>query len=284
LVERRLQPLRLAPEYEGYARGNYAHDLLAGTLERLRERAGTARLDAESLATALACLEEVAGELARSPGLGPTRSAANGAARRVEADVRRLLQREAAAGGALVPQHFELKFGFEDDDEESLPPLELTELDPPLRLRGRIDRVDVDEQSHVAMVRDYKVGQASAAYRGDNWENERQLQVALYLLAVESLLGLRGVAGVYQPLRARGSDQRARGLLREDAPELVPLLEGKVVCEDDAADDFDARLAAARARAAELVRRLRAGDVRPCPATCTREGGCAHPGVCRSLP
>ena len=89
---------------------------------------------------------------------------------------------------------------------------------------------------------------------------------------------------MYQPLRARGSEQRARGMLRGDAPELAPLIDGAVLCPDDAEEDFDARLAAARARAAELVGRLRAGDVRPCPATCTPDGGCAHPGVCRSLP
>jgi hypothetical protein len=88
---------------------------------------------------------------------------------------------------------------------------------------------------------------------------------------------------VYQPLRARGSEQRARGLL-SDAPELAPLLDGGVLCADDVAEDFDAAVDSARQAALELAGRLRAGELRPCPETCTRDGGCAHPGICRSLP
>jgi hypothetical protein len=285
LVDHWLRPGRLAPEYPWFARGSYAHDLLADTFVRLQERTGSARLDGESLPAALECLDEAAGGLTGGAGLGPTRAAANGAARRVQSDVRRLLEREAAAAGTLVPDRFELSFGFEGEDEGSLPPLELGGLEPPLRLRGRIDRVDVDADTGAALVRDYKVGGAKPEYQGARWEEQRQLQVALYLLAVEAHLGLRAVGGVYQPLRARGSDQRARGLLREGAPELRSLLDHGVLCEADADDEFDATLEQARARAIALARRLRAGDVRPCPETCTpNSGGCAHPGVCRSLP
>ena len=39
----------------------------------------------------------------------------------------------------------------------------------------------------------------------------------------------------------------------------------------------------ARTAALALAARLRAGDLRPCPETCTRLGGCEHPGICRSL-
>jgi hypothetical protein len=84
-------------------------------------------------------------------------------------------------------------------------------------------------------------------------------------------------------LRARGSEQRARGLL-DDSPELAPLLERGVLCQEDVAEDFDADLEAARDTALALAARLRAADLRPCPETCTRDGGCAHPGICRSLP
>ena len=88
---------------------------------------------------------------------------------------------------------------------------------------------------------------------------------------------------MYQPLRARGGEQRARGLLRE-APELAPLLEGGVLCDDDVVDGFEAELEAARDAAIALAVRLRGGDLRPCPETCTPDRGCAYPGICRSVP
>lgn len=283
LVERWLRPAALAPEEQWLARGSYAHDLLKGTLDRLRTARGSAALDRTTLPDALAALDAAAAELGLPSDLGGSEAAAAGAARRVQRDVRRLLERDAAAGGNLVPAHLELAFGFEEQDSDSLPPLDLANDEVSLRLRGRIDRVDLDAATGVALVRDYKVGKASSAYRGAQWAEERRLQVALYLLAVRARLGARPVGGVYQPLRARGSEQRARGLL-DDAPELAPLLDGGVLCQEDVADDFDAKLEAARETALGLAARLRAAELRPCPETCTRPGGCAHPGICRSLP
>jgi ATP-dependent helicase/DNAse subunit B len=283
LVERWLRPTALAPEEQWLARGSYAHDVLRGTLDRLAEARGSAALDPSTLPDALAALDATAAELGVPAALGGSEAAAAGAARRVERDVRRLLERDAAAGGSLVPTHLELAFGFEEEDPGSLPPLDLASGEVALRLRGRIDRVDVDAATGVALVRDYKVGKANSAYRGAQWAEQRRLQVALYLLAVAAGLGARPVGGVYQPLRARGSEQRARGLL-DDAPELAPLLERGVLCQDDVAEDFDADLEAARDTALALAARLRAADLRPCPETCTRDGGCAHPGICRSLP
>ncbi len=283
LVERWLRPDALAPEQQWLARGTYAHDLLSGTLERLREMRGSAALDPATLPDALASLATTAAELGLPTDLGASEAAAAGAARRVQRDVRRLLEREAMAGGALVPAHLELAFGFEDQDAGSLPPLEIRDREASLRVRGRIDRVDVDLATGAALVRDYKVGKADPAYRGAQWGEQRRLQVALYLLAVAAGLGARPVGGVYQPLRARGTEQRARGLL-SDAPELAPLLEAGVLCADDVADDFDAALESAREQALALAARLRAADLHPCPETCTRDGGCAHPGICRSLP
>jgi hypothetical protein len=283
LVERWLRPAALAPEEQWLARGSYAHDLLGGTLERLAAEHGGTVLDRTTLPDALASLDATAAALGLPSDLGGSEAAAAGAARRVQRDVRSLLEREASAGGSLVPTHLELAFGFEEEDPTSLPPLELQNDEVSLRLRGRIDRVDLDSATGAALVRDYKVGKANSAYRGAQWGEQRRLQVALYLLAVAAGLGARPVGGVYQPLRARGADQRARGLL-DDAPELAPLLEGGVLCEDDVAADFESQLGLAREAALALAARLRAADLGPCPETCTRDGGCAHPGICRSLP
>src|SRR5205807_1336707 len=138
------------------------------------------------LARARAATGERAPERPLGPATGAAagEAAAAGAARRVQADVRRLLQREAAVGGPLVPTHLELAFGFEEEDPDSLPPLDISNGVASLRLRGRIDRVDLDPATNAALVRDYKVGRAEPAYRGAQWAEQRRLQVALYMLAV----------------------------------------------------------------------------------------------------
>jgi RecB family exonuclease len=144
-----------------------------------------------------------------------------------------------------------------------------------IRLRGVIDRVDVAEDARRAIVRDYKSGSTRQEYAGARWGVERQLQVALYMLAVRELLGLDPVAGVYQPLG--GGDLRARGLFRDDADA------GSCLVATDArsGEALDAELDEAAARAIALAARLRAGELVPCPETCSRDG-CKYPGICRS--
>jgi hypothetical protein len=124
-------------------------------------------------------------------------------------------------------------------------------------------------------VRDYKSGGKRAEYAGARWSKDRQLQVALYMLAVKELLELTPVAGLYQPLG--GEDLRARGVF------LAGTAVGAGVVGTDArsADELDAVLADARGRALALAVRLRAGDLTPCPETCSRDG-CKYPGICRS--
>jgi hypothetical protein len=101
------------------------------------------------------------------------------------------------------------------------------------------------------------------------------LQVALYMLAVRRLLGIEPVAGLYQPLS--GDDLRARGVFLNGTP-----VGSKVVDKDGRdQDELDELLADAEARAIEIAAKLRTGDLRPCPQTCSRSG-CAYPGICRS--
>jgi hypothetical protein len=124
-------------------------------------------------------------------------------------------------------------------------------------------------------VRDYKSGSARSEHQGAKWQSERQLQVALYMLAVRQLLGLAPVAGLYQPLG--GNDLRARGVFLEDTPA------GRCLVATDARspEALEEVLVAAADRAVELAARLRDGDLEPCPRTCSRDG-CSYPGICRS--
>jgi RecB family exonuclease len=191
----------------------------------------------------------------------------------IEADLRRYLRHEAAGGGRWAPRWLELRFGFENDPE-SLPPLRL---DEDVVLRGVIDRIDVEAQGggRRVIVRDYKSMSARPEHTAARWRSERQLQVALYMLAARELLDVEPVGGFYQPLRGR--ELRARGLYRDDA-DVDPR-----AYDNDGLDlaAFDGLLADVAADAVAITRRLRSGVLEPCPQTCSRDG-CLFPGICRS--
>jgi len=264
LVEGELQPERFAPDAEALARGSCIHRVLERTLAQLDWP-----LRADALPAAAALVDDVLAEEAPRFSLGRGEAAQAAAAHEIRADVLRLLAHEARAGGAFAPAHLELRFGM--GEEGDLPALEL---DGALRLRGVIDRVDLDPAGR-ALVRDYKSGRAASSWPVARWAADDQLQVALYMLAIRELLGREPAGGVYQPLR--DPDLRARGVIRDDADA------GELVHDRDrrTPQELEQALEVAAARARELADRLRAGELAPTPETCTPWGGCAHPGICR---
>ena len=271
LVEKVVRPAGLAPDPEQLVRGRYAHDVLRATLERLRERTGSASVSPETLPEAEATLTEVLDELAEEHRVSPRDGRMRAARRRLERDLARHLRREADAGGVYEPTHLELEFGLgEEGADEALPALALEA--EGIRVRGRIDRVDT--LGDRAVVRDYKGGSSVSGV--GKWKEDGRLQVPLYMLAVRELLGLEPAGGLYVPLGGRGG---ARGVV--SAPEAEAI--GGDLSRSDAREDeeIDALLAAARERVADAVERVRAGDVRPCPERCGPKGSCLHPSICR---
>jgi RecB family exonuclease len=280
LVERQLEPEPFEPDSDALTRGSYMH----AVLERVLRRLGTA-VTPDSLGDALTVLGEVLAELPAdgSEGgveIGPGRPEGLRAAlrRSIEADLRRYLAHEAADGCDWAPLALELRFGFgagEDEAEESLPAVRLGDEPDAVLLRGVIDRVDVDPSGREAIVRDYKSGSTRPERQGARWLVERQLQVALYMLAVRELLGLDPIAGLYQPLGGR--DLRARGVFRQGAPL------GTAAVANDARepDELQELLRDAETLAVQLAGELRSGRLEPCPSTCSRDG-CSYPGICWS--
>lgn len=145
-----------------------------------------------------------------------------------------------------------------------------------ISLRGVIDRVDVaPDGSGRAIVRDYKSGSVRPEYRAGRWAGDRELQVALYMVAVRELLALDPVAGFYQPFGGRQTNPR--GIFLEGAP-----VGGRVVRNDGRdREALEAELADGVARALALARRLRGGELEPAVATCSNDG-CRFPGICWS--
>ncbi len=272
LVDRQLQPEALEPTSEPMARGSFMHDTLERVLRELGERVTPATLP-RALELLDGMLTRLPADLA--PGSPPGVRAA--ALRMIAADLRRYLEHEARQGGGeWQPVRFEQRFGF-DDDEDSLPALELGAAPDGegVRVRGAIDRIDVDPSGRRAVVRDYKSGSVRQEFQAGRWALDGRLQVALYMLAVRELLGLEPVAGLYQPLR--GGELRARGVHLHEADV------GDALYPNDGRepDELGALLDEARARALVLAARLRSGALEPCPSTCSRDG-CRHPGICRS--
>ncbi|HEY1565414.1 MAG TPA: PD-(D/E)XK nuclease family protein, partial [Solirubrobacteraceae bacterium] len=192
LIERELQPDELLPEAEPLARGSLMHDLLERLLGEL-----DGPVTPDSLVSAQAILDRLLAELASDGGaalgVGSPEVVRAGALRAIEADLRRYLAHEARNAGEWRPLGLELRFGFEGQ-EGSLPALELGEGAEKVRVRGVVDRVDADGAGH-AVVRDYKSGARRPAWSAARWREDRQLQVALYMLVVRDLTESEPVAG-----------------------------------------------------------------------------------------
>jgi len=144
---------------------------------------------------------------------------------------------------------------------------------PGVSLHGVIDRVDTSGDR--ALVVDYKSG--SRVDPVATWERRNRLQAAIYMLAVDHLLDLRSVGGVYAPLR--GKDLRPRGLLAAECREEIG--SGYVGTDFRSPEDFDDQLILARERIAGLVGDLRSGRIECRPQSCSSRGGCSHPSICR---
>ncbi len=271
-VERMLRPDAIEPDPEPLARGGLAHAALRDTLDGLRRETGSARVTLTSLGRAR---ELLAGALAQNEASHPLSVVPErrlAVRRRLQADLERYLAHAAAVPSPLEPTSLELGFGFAEGDEHGqagdLPALDLG---AGVRLRGRIDRVDVGADGE-AVVYDYKGSRAPA---GARWIKDGNLQVALYMLAVEELLGLRVLGGFYQPLSSE--DLRARGVLDGEAGIELECVASDAFTYAEVREVLEQAGAAARAVAAEAGR----GELQARPQTCAFRGGCMYPTICR---
>ncbi len=200
LVERQLQPGALAPDAEALARGSFMHRVLQEVIAGLAGPLTPQTLPNAELALAELTAEPPADLLPGRP--EPVRAAI---LRGIKADLRRYLRFESDDGNDWVPTELELEFT-----------VELGAGEDPVDLYGFVDRVDVEPGGRRAIVWDYKSGTVSVGRARSHWLDDHQLQVALYMLAVRSKLGLEPVAGFYQPLR--GAELRPRGAFASSAP------------------------------------------------------------------
>lgn len=272
-IERLLRAEGLGPDPEPLARGGLAHAALNELLVALRERTGSARITPQRLPLARALLRQALVQLEPSHPLTVEQERAPAAMRRLEADLQRYLEHAAEQQSPLEPTHLELSFGF-PEEPGGLPALELGD---GVKLRGRIDRIDLGEGGE-AVLYDYKSGSGGSGYSASKWAKDGRFQMALYMRAVERMPGVDVLGGLYQPLS--GSDLRARGaLVREGAAaRLEPVKTDS--CEREKLQQMVEEACEAALTAAKQAR---AGALEPRPATCTWRGGCMYPTICRCL-
>jgi RecB family exonuclease len=241
--------------------GTLAHEVMQRFYQRRRDAGALPVVPDDAARRELeAVIDEVAGA-------GEARRAGHPALwsialRRLADQLWRLVEREAEAGGELLPAYFELTFPGD------LPALRVGEGDAALFVSGRVDRVDIAPGGRALRVLDYKLGGADghAAKLGKEVAGVTALQLPVYALAVRAGLAERG---------------RVAGDAAVDAA-FVSLRDGKLTRTlgerlGAAALDtlLDAELPERLARAAAS---LRAGEFPVAPVECR---GCTYRTVCR---
>jgi RecB family exonuclease len=264
-----LDPQLLEPVPDPLVQGGLIH----ATLERLyRDRPGGTVLPRPATLTAWIDRGRtvLAERIAESEiGGAPSERAL---VRRVERLLERFLVEEAERDtGGFEPWLLEAGFGEREDAER--PILDLGGWG----LHGAIDRVDRSPDGR-AIVFDYKL--SSAVTPRAAFEERAKLQLPLYLLAVAEHWGAEPVGGLYHPLKGT-SGRRPRGVVETAA---ASELGGYGLYSRDVvpAEELAELLEDSRARAGEIVGRIRNGDIRRdpgprqglrghdvCPAWCT---------------
>ncbi len=280
LVERQLGVSDLEPDPEPLVRGSFIHAVLERVFARLD---GT--LDASTLAEAELVLQTEIRSRALTTereriAAGQSREVRTAVLRGIEAELRHYLVEEAADGCEFVPVRTELRFGLDESGlpaPEAFAAVELDDGGERVLLSGIVDRVDADPgDPQRVIVRDYKSGARRDTWPAARWLEDRQIQVALYMIAVQRLLGVKAVAGFYQPLA--GEDRRPRGVYAAGTE-----AGDRVVVRDELGEaELEQLLVEIEAEATALALTLRRGELTPCPDRCSSNGTCSHPGICWS--
>jgi ATP-dependent helicase/nuclease subunit B len=190
---------------EDYAgRGERVHNSLE-LLERTRLQDGGSRLELVEMVIKTAMSVELTGGSEADPGLHKIE------ARRLERTLRSYVVQAAAderkaTGPSPEPRHFEVAFGDPKRDD-SLPSLEVGRGPTLVKIRGKIDRVDVLASADGVEFRviDYKTGSCPSQKEVQSLD---MVQLPLYALAVERHLLAEQKAGLhdlgYWELREKG--------------------------------------------------------------------------------
>jgi ATP-dependent helicase/DNAse subunit B len=265
LFERVVSPRSIDAEVDARLRGNVAHQALFSFFKGLPRRTGAERVRQDNLPRALELLRECLAEaLQAHVGVDFPELERRELEESLARDLEQLVRREAESPSPLVPDRFEVSFGYERSAQELQRGLDLGDF----TVSGKIDRIDRDPFGARGIVVDYKSGKS--AYSARRIEQELHLQIPLYMLVLRDLVGIEPLGGVYRALAGEGI---ARGLLRSEArDDGVPGYPRNDYVDEDT---FWGQIERAQEQARTAVARIREGDVRhdpkggfPCPTWC----------------
>jgi ATP-dependent helicase/nuclease subunit B len=245
-------------------RGDLVHRVLEATFRRLAET-GALPLTPGRLGAACealdAALDAACGEAERR-GVTGLPALWAGERARLRAELRAALEAEADEPGEWVPALFEAAFGIAGVEGAAAPLTYRLPDGTALRLRGKIDRIDLSLDAGRARVLDYKTGRARSPRTPDRLAGGRALQLPVYRLAAQTLLEARGAT-------ARVEEAQYYHVVGPDAGTRVRFT--RAGWEARRAD-FDRVLAA-------IVGGIRAGRFFQRPQACAR-GPCAFDLAC----
>jgi ATP-dependent helicase/nuclease subunit B len=183
----------------------------------------------------------------------------------------RMVKKEIEEGSPLkplAPRHFEFGFGFNPKEVDYLRLFDPHRED--LKLRGKIDRIDVDPSGKYAVVIDYKTG---GSFKRQDLEFGRALQLPLYLLAIQKLLKLKPVAGEIYKIR----DAKSSGFYAKEALEEIGVkVRSKNVLSQK---EFDQVIERAVRFAFKYADGITKAEIPVRPRDCDKN--CPFPSVCR---
>lgn len=239
-------------------RGTVVHDILSGFYRQWRT-SGHTKVTPLLLEEATGLILKIVGEeLERQPFRSPLWAATCnqmlGCSHTGPGYFERFLAEEAEESDSpLVPTFFEFSFGTEksgSDDPSSVgEAVDLPSSDnrEHIRIRGRIDRVDISPDGYF-VIYDYKTGSQHPRFR--DIEEGRALQLSLYLLAFEKASGKRGVAAGYYKIRR---DVDVRILLCNEIGKSLMASRPRI------SPDFQGIIGQSRDFALEYIHKIRSG-------------------------
>ena len=282
----RVEPVEdLTLEFDVLNRGRIVHNVLSHFHDRVNRRLGRSGSPLELDAAEFDALmnEAIERSLPVEPS-NPIRSAMREIDRRLVVEwmsrYRDQSRRYDAEWSGLdappSPAMFEVSFGLGDEKPPSVgKPLEFFRDDEPIRLAGRIDRIDMGRAAGRAIfnVIDYKTGSRIRLSPADILAGET-LQLPLYAIAVAELL-LSGEDAL--PWRAGYWYVRDDGYKPRQALRMYDAVDGRIEL-DEGWEDIRGSLGDT---VASLVRAIRRGRFPICSADDHCTGRCPYATVCR---
>ncbi len=244
-VDRVVGVEELEPELDARSTGQLLHSVLSITYGELASR-DALPVNPESLAEAELLARAVVERLVGEEGCPGNPAEKKLTAWRLRKMVRRLLQMESEAAGALITLETESTVGGEGGIDIG-----------GLRIRGRIDRIDADPAGRSLFVLDYKSGTLP---NPSSIGSPRALQLPLYLMALAAERpAARVIGGAYlSPL-----EERCSGLVRAGSEHLVGA--GRQGCGVLDPDAVEILYQETRALSCEAAAGIRAGSIAPRP-------------------